>query len=356
MSSPFPINCAFLNTRPTGLMTYTRELVPHLGPPLLPPPLCLSARPLGDAALYPVPANMTADEGSRGHLRRLLWTQWRLPRLYRQLGAELLFSPVPEAPLGTPCRFVVTVHDSIPLRFPTRSPLTYYNRFYVPRVLAAAELILCNSEATARDAVDFFGVPPQKLRPIPLACGRDFRPLPVEPGNFFLYLGRHDPHKNLQRLLRAFARLPGERELWLAGTGDRHNTPVLRDLATELGVGERVRWLDYVAAEDLPVLLNRAIALVFPSLWEGFGLPVLEAMACGTPVITSNCSSLPEVAGDAAWLVDPQDIAAIAEAMGALARDRCERERLRECGLRRAAQFRWERTGRATAEAIAPLL
>ncbi|WP_198016683.1 glycosyltransferase family 4 protein [Rubidibacter lacunae] len=340
-------------------MTYATNLLPYLHAPGLQPPLCLSARDLADVTCYSVPGNMSADDGSQGHFRRLLWTQWQLPQLYRRLQADLLFSPIPEAPLASRCRFIVTLHDLIPLRYPvSRSPLSFYCRYYVPRVLSSALHVLCDSEATARDATDRLGIPAAKTTVIPLACDRErFRPLAIEPGNFFLHLGRHDPHKNLARVLRAFAALPrssaSDPELWLAGSGDRRHTPVLKALADELGIATRVRWLDYVGADELPVLLNQAIALVFPSLWEGFGLPVLEAMACGTPVITSNCSSLPEAAGDAALLVDPLSVDELSAALQTIASDRSVQQQLRVRGLQRAAQFSWERTGRETSALLA---
>lgn len=351
------VNLAFLNTQPTGLMIYGLNVVPHLrslNPTLLTP---LS---LPDGTCYPVSATMTADQGSKGHARRLLWTQFRLPALYRTLDASLLFSPIPELPLSSPftpnsINSIVTVHDLIPLRFPKRlSPLTLYSRYYVPQVLRQATHILANSTATAQDVVDFFGIPPTKITPIPLAYDADhFRVLNLPKHNYFLYLGRPDPHKNLHRVIDAFAMLPRRNcELWMAGTPDPNLTPLLRQQAQDLGIAERVKILDYVPYDELPNLLNQAIALVFPSLWEGFGLPVLEAMACGTPVITSNLSSLPEVAGDAALLVDPYDVGAIAHAMTTILTDNTAQTDLRNAGLQRVKHFSWERTGELTAQVL----
>lgn len=334
-------------------MTYGVNLVPYLRSLN---PTVLTPQTIAGATAYPVPPTMTADQGSQGHLRRLIWTQCQLPRLYRRLQASLLFSPIPEAPIWTRVQSVVTVHDLIPLRFPERfSSLTLYSRYYVPQVLHRARHIIANSEATARDAVDFFGIPAQKITPIPLAYDAShFRPLDLPTQPYFLFIGRPDPHKNVHRLIEAFAHLPAHQgmELWLAGTPDPIQTPALLDHAKELDVLDRVKVLDYVPYEDLPQLLNQAIALVFPSLWEGFGLPVLEAMACGTPVITSNLSSLPEVAGDAALLVDPYNIEAIAHAMRMLVMDAEARSHLREAGLQRVKQFSWEKTGTATAEVL----
>lgn len=306
---------------------------------------------------HPIPVELTAEHGTRGHLSRLIWTQWRLPKLYRQLHQNLLFSPIPEAPIASRCRYVITVHDLIPLRFPhRRSPLTLYFRHWVPLVVRQAEHVICNSEATAADVHQFFDVPCDRITAIPLAYDREhfqYLDLPEQP--YFLYIGRPDPHKNLARLIAAFAQIAKhtDTELRIVGSTDPRYTPELELLATERGVGDRVKFLSYVPYAELPTLLNQAIALVFPSLWEGFGLPVLEAMACGTPVITSNLASLPEVAGDAAILVDPTSEAALAAAMQNLAQDSPLRSQLRTAGLHRAQQFSWERTGQETADLLA---
>jgi glycosyltransferase involved in cell wall biosynthesis len=347
------VNLSFLIPKPTGLMTYAVNLVPHLKPLQ---PILLTATPDEGDWDYPVASNMTAAQGTLGHLRRLIWTQVRVPQIYQRLNASLLFSPIPEAPLYSQCRSVITVHDLIPMRFPTgRSPLRLYHAYYVPYVLQQAEHILTNSEQTARDIVDRCAIPAHKITPIPLAYdAQHFRFLDLPTQNYFIYVGRSDPHKNLSRLIDAFAQLPASLncELWLVGSPDPRYTPLLQAQIQERGVTQRVKFLDYVPYADLPRLLNQAIALVFPSLWEGFGLPVLEAMGCGTPVITSNCSSLPEVAGDAALLVDPYNVAALSDAMYYVATDSIGRSHLRSAGLTRASQFSWEKTGAATVKVL----
>jgi glycosyltransferase involved in cell wall biosynthesis len=321
----------------------------------------LSADSLGqqhfpDFQHYAVPGNMTPHQGSRGHLRRLIWTQTQLSQIYRQQRSSLIFSPVPEAPLAYPlarslaqgCRTVVMMHDLIPLRFPRwRSPLTNYFRWVVPWVLKQSLHILANSQSTAEDVQRFYGIPASKVTAIPLAYdAQAFRPQGLPKGNYFLYLGRPDPYKNLGRVIEAFAQtaLSHELELWVAGGSDPRFTPGLQAQVDALGLTPRVKFLPYVPYGELPGLIEQAIALVFPSLWEGFGLPVLEAMACGTPVITSDCSALPEVAGPAALLVDPRSVGAIAEAMGAIASDGALQAQLRSAGLARAQAFSWAQT------------
>jgi glycosyltransferase involved in cell wall biosynthesis len=347
------VNLSVIISQSTGISKYITELLPYLN--LLQPTL-LTSQNYPDFNCYQVPNNLTPAHGTKGHLRRLLWTQFQLPKIYKNLKSTLLFSPIPEAPLYTNSRFIVMSHDMIPLRFPKRfSPLTPYHRYYIPQVLNQAQHIICNSQATAKDMVNFFQIPANKITPIPLAYNRSqFKFFNLPTRNYFLYIGRQDPYKNLQRLISAFSALPNRNdyELWLAGPYDQRYSPLLEIQTQELGINHLVKFLNYVSSDELPIIINQAIALVFPSLWEGFGLPVLEAMACGTPVITSNISSLPEVAGDAAILINPYNIEEITAAMKIIINDSETRKQLSEKGLKRANQFTWEKTGLATVEVL----
>ncbi|MEH2302133.1 MAG: glycosyltransferase family 1 protein [Nostoc sp.] len=351
------INLSILLSQPTGIGNYAQNLFPYLKPFQ---PTLLVARKYPDFDCYPIPSNLTPDHGTKGHFNRLLWTQFQLPQIYKNLKSSLLFSPLPEAPLYSNCRFVVTSFDMIPLRFPKRfSPLTPYHRYYTPQVLKQAQHIICISQTTAQDITNFYGIPANKITPIPLAYDRThFCPLNLPKRNYFLYIGRQDPYKNIQRLITAFAALPNSKdyELWLVGPSDRRYTSTLIAQVAELGITNQVKFLDYVPYSELPKIINEAIALVFPSLWEGFGLPVLEAMACGTPVITSNLSSLPEVAGDAAILINPYNTEEITEAMQAIATDLELRSRLSSQGITHSQQFSWEKTGKATVEVLSRYL
>ncbi|NER91083.1 glycosyltransferase family 1 protein [Moorena sp. SIO3A2] len=403
------VNLSILFSQPTGIANYAANLFPYLKP--LDPTLLIS--PTASSRFcsattytcYPIPGNLSPEQGTKGHFRRLLWTQFQLPRIYKKLRTHLLFSPVPEAPLFTNCRYVVMVHDLIGLRFPQGfSPLTTYQRYYIPQVLGQAEHIICNSRATARDLTDFFEIPAAKITPILLAYDanhyyyQDLRKCPLNPpilGDFdiitpqnwgaggqnqlnfvspnyvdtvdgekdrenrencpyFLYIGRPDPHKNLHRLIEAFAGLANchDYQLWIAGATDKRYTPLLEAQAEQLDISSQVKFLGYVPQHQLPTMIRNAIAFVFPSLWEGFGIPVLEAMACGTPVITANLSSLPEVAGDAAILINPYNPEEITAAMAAVATDSQMRSHLRMAGLARASEFSWQKTGQATVEIL----
>ena len=368
------VNLAYLLNRPTGTTQYALNLLPYLkalSPDFLATPA--SGLPLGSYTA--VPANMTAAEGIKGHLRRLAWTQFQVPQLCSSLcEAErhsqhdrkpLLFSPIPEAPLFSSIPSVVMFHDLIPLRFPQFfGAIKLFYRYYVPQVLAQAERVLCNSEATARDIVSFYGIPAQKIVSIPLAYDADhFCPTPATPEvlqadlaiankPYFLMLGRQAPYKNVGRVIEALSQVKPDCVLLIAGPIDERYTPDLIEQAESFGVRPRIKFLSYVPYHQLPGLLSGAIALVFPSLWEGFGLPVLEAMACGTPVICANVASLPEVAGDAALLIDPLAVSAIAGAMNRVLTDDLLRSQLKTAGLQRARQFSWEKTGQATVEVL----
>jgi glycosyltransferase involved in cell wall biosynthesis len=351
------INLSSLLKKPTGVSTYSLNLIQELKnldfevtAPFL----------IDGFKAHLSPSNITAEYGLEGHLRRLIWIQRSLPQIYQNCNAKLLFSPIPEAPLGSDFPSIVTVHDLIPLRFARwLSPSAMYARLYIPAVLRQAKHIICDSAATAQDVMKFCGISAHKITSILLAHdAKHFRPLELPTSNYFLFLGRIAPYKNVQRLITAFAQLPDRLnyELRIVGPHDLRYTPTLQAQAIELGIFDQVKFLDYVSYEDLPKVISQAIALVFPSLWEGFGLPVLEAMACGTPVITSNLASLPEVAGDAALLIDPYNVAAIAKTMHEVAIDAQLRAQLRTAGLARAHQFSWAKTGTATAELLQQFL
>lgn len=346
------INLSILFSKPTGIGSYVKNIFPYLQS-LNPTLLTTNSYP--EFNCYSVPNNITSNDGTKGHFRRLIWTQFQIPKIYNTLRSELLFSPVPEAPIFNNCRYIVTVHDFIPLRFPKRSsPLYQYFKWYVPQVLNQAIHIICNSTATAAETIERFHIPASKVTPILLAYDAnhfyaDDRTEIADPP-YFLYLGRHDPYKNVARIITAFGRLSNcdRYELWLAGSGDNRYTPQLRAQVAELGLTGRVKFLEYIPYSELPKVIRQAKALVFPSLWEGFGLPVLEAMACGTPVITSNLSGLVEVAGDAAILVDPYRVKEIAAAMYALSKDSNLHQQLRQAGLQHVSKFSWSQTAQAT--------
>jgi alpha-1,3-rhamnosyl/mannosyltransferase len=264
---------------------------------------------------------------------------------------------------------VLTFYDLIPLYFPAyvswRARLSFH--FTMRLALRTADRIIAISEASKRDLLAAFQVDPARVTAAPLAPDPRFSPQSAAttaalrtryalPETFLLYLGINKPHKNLTALIQAYARLPASAPpLVIAGAWDARY-PEARTTAHTLDLGDRVRFLGPVAETDLQALYTAATAFVFPSLYEGFGLPVLEAMACGTPVACSNVSSLPEVAGDAALLFAPGDVPALAETLERLIEDHTLRAGLRQRGLARAAQFTWAQTAAATLGAYRKLL
>lgn len=351
------INLSMLLAKPTGIANYIMNILPYFGDRDY---ISLVAQEYYQENIYKNPVfisdKYSPDYGSKGHFLRLLWTQFKIPFIYQKFNGNLLFSPVAEMPLFSQVKSVVMVHDLIPLRFPKKnSPLTPYFRYYIPQVCQQAKHIICNSQATADDIINFFGINANKITPIYLGYNTNKFKFIDNLSNtnktpYFLYLGRHDPHKNLGRIISAFAQFKykNDYQLWLAGPSDSRYTPLLKQQVKQLNIEYQVRFLDYVKSEDLPIILNQAQALVFPTLWEGFGFPVLEAIASGTPVITSNISSLPEVVGEAGLLVNPLEIKEITSAMNLMAEDEKLRLELRRLGLKRAKNFSWEKTARET--------
>lgn len=297
--------------------------------------------------------------------------QWRLGRIVGRLAPALFHAPYYIRPYWLPLPSVVTLYDVISARYPEYlpSPAARLAFEVTTRLsLATSQQVLTLSEASRGDLIALYGVRPDRITVTPLAADATFRPLPPDetepvrarlglPPNFILYLGINKPHKNLVRLVEAWQQVLtaetdsiSSAQLVLAGREDPRY-PQARQRAAELGLGERVRFLGDVAEADLPALYNLATLFVFPSLYEGWGLPVLEAMACGTPVVCGNRSSLPEVAGSAARLVDPADVGSIAGAIRELLSDPTQRAVMRQRGLEQAARFSWDRVALLTLEA-----
>lgn len=302
----------------------------------------------------------------RSRALRLGWEQTVLPLLLRQHRIDVLHSPHHHTPLvlapPRPKR-VVTVHDVtfmlLPDRYPTARRL--YMEGHTRATVRVADAIITPSHAVRDDVVRMLGVPADRIVAIPEAAGPQFLPASADeqarvreqyrlPWRFVLSVGSREPGKNRLRLLRAVALLR-ERgidcTLAIAGQpawGYDAETALVR----QRGLEGSVRFLGYVPDGDLPALYSAATVFAYPSLYEGFGLPVLEAMACGTPVVTSNVGGTAEVASDAALLVDPRDTQGLAETLGRSLSDEVLRALLRVRGIKRAGQFSWERTARET--------
>jgi glycosyltransferase involved in cell wall biosynthesis len=300
--------------------------------------------------------------------------QWTIPRLLRQIVSRpssavrrpLYHSTYYLMPYRPGIPTILTVYDLIALLHPQmvspRARLLF--RVTTRLALRSVRQVIAISEATRQDLLHHFPVAADQVVTIPLAAAPRFQPQPQStidatrqkynlPKDYLFYLGINKPHKNLVRLVEAYARLVqfpisgSQPPLVIAGAWDaRYPEPKLR--AEALGVAEKVHFLGPVADDDLPALYSGAMLFVFPSLYEGCGLPVLEAMACGAPVACSNGSSLPEVAGDAALLFDPLDVQDIATMIQRGVEDGDLRSSLAEQSLRQAAQFSWARTAAET--------
>jgi glycosyltransferase involved in cell wall biosynthesis len=326
-----------------------------------------------DALARERPSFRVVHVGVRFRAARLAWEQLVLPAQLRAQSIDVLHSPHHTTPLFTTgCRRVVTFHDLtffiLPERYP-RSRLLYFRSISWATAKAAAMLI-CPSQAVREDIVRILHAPPGKVRPIAEAAAPAFRVIDdpavldrlrynhLLPDRFILSVGSLEPGKNRTTLLKAFAELRRrgvEQKLVVAGQRAWNYGADFR-LAEELGLKGNVIFTGYVLPEEMPALYNAADLFVFPSLYEGFGLPVLEAMACGVPVVASNVSSIPEVTGDAALLVDPRDVNALCDAMERILKDADLSASLRQRGLERAATFSWERAARETIEVYAEAL
>ncbi|UPH89180.1 glycosyltransferase family 1 protein [Synechococcus sp. NB0720_010] len=291
------------------------------------------------------------EEGTaQQRLKRLTWSQYQLPRLAKRYDASVIFTPAPEGYLGPQTiPQVVMVHDLRPISHPERSFQSLYFRSWVPPLLRSCRHVLTNSQFTAREIQRCTGLPDSRITVTPLGYDEDvFKPGPPPRDSheqpYLLHVGQQYPHKNLRRLIQAFAQLVlrhPELRLVLAGKPHPTETPELKAIVRELGLQERVEFCSYVPYSALPDLYRGAFVLVYPSLWEGFGLPIVEAMACGTPVITSKGSGTEEVAGDAAILVDPTNLMALVASLQGLFDQSHQRSLLRQRGLERAREFGW---------------
>jgi glycosyltransferase involved in cell wall biosynthesis len=329
--------------------------------PLDPLPRCLTCEWLTPPALI-----------GRGNAAKLWFEQRAMPARARAAGADLLHYPYFAAPLRPTARLVVTVHDLIPLLLPEYrgSRLVRAYMALQSATVRRAGLILADSQASRHDVVRLLSVPRHRVRVVPLGVDPEFVPATDAevtavraryrlPERYLLYSGGLDVRKNVERLILAYARARASGGLSepLVVTGDasrrgRLHRP-LPPLIERLGLGEQVRLVGLVPDGELPALYTGATLFVYPSRYEGFGLPVLQAMACGAPVACSTGGSLAEVAGDAALTFAPDDEPGLADALRRGLQDDALRERLRAEGRARASQFTWERTAAATLQAYA---
>ncbi len=295
--------------------------------------------------------------------RRLRWQQWHVPRRAKLAKADLLHVPGFDAPLYQPCPTILTVHDLIGMLFPVSLPpiARFYWSKWLPFTVHFATHLLADSEHTARDIIRLLQIPPERITVVPFGVAPQYRPLdhqPVQlirqkyqlPEQFILFVSTLEPRKGLDTLVQAFARLQyayPNLNLVLVGQPGWYTERLFAQTNLE-SLRQKVIFTGYVPDDELVLLYNAATLLAFPSRYEGFGLTVLEAMACGTPVVCSNSSSLPEVAGDAAIMVPPDQSDLLAQAIRRVLDDELLRQEMRHKGLAQAARFTWEQTAQKT--------
>lgn len=295
---------------------------------------------------------------------RLAWEQVGLPLDVRSERLDVLHSPHYTMPVLRFARSVVTFHDMTFVMYPDLHQRV--KRVFFPRTMRLsarrADRLIVVSDSTREDLVRMWGVDRARITTIPLAADPGFRPqspdeiaagcarYDLRPGCYILYVGMLEPRKNVDRLVEAFGQVAGAMpgmDLVIAGRRGWMYDQIFAQVEA-LRLRDRVRFTDFVPQESLPALYGGARLFAYPSKYEGFGIPVLEAMSCGTPVVTTNVSSMPEVAGDAAVLVAPDDVAGLASALRKVADDPALRADLSCRGLARAKAFSWERSARET--------
>ena len=371
------INAWFWNSPTTGSGQYTRRLVEHLAAvaPELEIVLVMPEGPISNlqSPISNLQFRLTANRYRlTSALGKVWFEQVAFPRACRRLEADVAHVPYWAPPIRPSIPTVVTIHDLIPLllREYRGGPLV---RLYSALVSTAAQnsaLVLTDSEASRQDIVTHLGLPAERVHVVYLAADERYTPEPSlfpgeKPGfaektwfqkRYVLYLGGFDVRKNVTTVLQTYRwagpAIGEECPLVIAGRlpeRDTSFTPDPRRLAREQGIDERfVRFIGFVDEADKPALYRGAAAFIFPSRYEGFGLPPLEALACGTPVVGSGISSIPEIVGDAGVLLPPDDAEGMAGALIQLATDEGFRAELSRRALAQAARFSWERTARET--------
>ena len=337
------IDCEILRNQETGVEKYTKELIRHLDGKV---DLKLLHNSYVSHPLFSKYFTICLKR-KKFPFCRSFYALFMPPKI---LG-DILHAPTPVTPFwGKPkCKLVITVHDLTPLIFPQ-----YHNwrrriffGLFLKHTISISDAIIVDSQSTKKDVATFFSTPENKLNVVHLASNMKAKhaQLPSKygiEGDYLLYVGTVEPRKNLLRLIEAFNQLDQKLKLVIVGVSGWDNKAVYKTK------NPNIIFTGYVPEEDLPVFYCNAKLFVYPSLYEGFGFPILEAMNCGCPVITSNVSSMPEVAGDAALLVDPCNVGEIKSAVQRLLSDAKLRKRLIDKGIRQASRFSWEKTANET--------
>lgn len=367
------INALFFQSRATGSAQYMIHLLDALAHIdqqneyilLGPRPVEQTGQHSFPYQVHPVPGFAARNE----NIEKVVWEQLTAPNAARNAGLDLYHVPYFAPPLFPHTPTIATIHDVIPMRLPAYQ-LGGKVKAYMKLVSYAAHratMIITVSQHAKQDIVDALKIPPERIRVIYEAAGDQYHPI-TDPEilaeararydiseRYIFYLGGLDQRKNVPQLIHAFAHLypqigDPDLQLVISGNPDKQRGPLFPDprpIAADLGMSEQIIYR-FIEDEDKPAIYSGASLFVFPSLYEGFGLPPLEAMGCGAPVVCSNRTSLPEVVGDAAINIDPEDTQALTEAMHQVLTNRTLQADLRARSLHQAAQFSWNKTAQET--------
>ncbi len=353
------VNATIVDPRSSGLGVYTIHLVRELSQ-LLPSMTVFSSTPellLQDhVQIYKVTRFVRPSYGFGGHLARILWSNVGLRHQLKRKKVSVLLSPTPlEAILDSPVPQVVVVHDLLPLFFPAQYPRQrYFFRAILPKILKSAEKIIADSQSTRDDIINAYNISPEKISVVYIGYNNQLFQKPLSTASkrskkhppYALYVGNLFPHKNLHRLIEAFAiasrQIP--HGLIIVGYKDPRFYPSLSELVKRSNLTGKVKFVDYASQDELALLYQSAEVFVFPSLYEGFGMPPLEAMACGVPVLTSSTKAIREVLDDAALVADPYDLYDIAKKLVSICKDKVVRDQFKRKGMERVKHFSWRQT------------
>jgi glycosyltransferase involved in cell wall biosynthesis len=369
------INALSAKSQHHGVGVYITNILKHLIPLTRHHDFLLyKRRGLGQIQNLQDKGNIKYKDIDMSRSLRIVWEQTFLPVYLSKEKFDLFWGPCNFLPLIKPCRFIVTIHDLAPFLLPRSLPLIrriYYQRAFLNSIHRADKIVVV-SESLKTDLIKHFSVPEKKIKAIHNGIDESFRPIVDKvslskiqkkyrlPSDFILTLGVLEPKKNTIGLIQAYADLKKsytELPKLVIGGSKQYgwkNNQVFK-IVKNLRLDDDIIFTDTIVHEDLPAVYTLATLFVLPSIYEGFGLPVAEAMACGTPVITSNTSSLPEVAGDAAILVNPFDVQEISRTISrVLANERLQKE-MKENGIENAKRFSWNRAANALFEVIETL-
>lgn len=349
------INATHFYDTPSGLGVYTQNLVRALLKRYSNVKVFTGNRNIEVSdlnSLVITPRCINPRKGTFGHLLRLLWEHSFLWINTIKERPDILFSTVHEG-IALPIiktKQIITIHDLIALRFPHYfKRLKYYFTYFLPATLENSHAIVCVSESTKKDLLTYYKPDKPVYVVYPGYDKRIFFPRRREKfksfGRYILFVGDMRPHKNLERLIQAISKLRHLNfKLLIAGKKDKRFYPALEKIVKDHRIEDRIVFLDYVPLEELPHIYSCAEAFVFPSLYEGFGLPLIEAMACGCPVVTSDIPPIREVCGDSVYYVNPYDTESIAGAIYRILTDPSLRENFRVRGIDRTKAFSWEKS------------